>query len=171
MRFVCAALLLLLPHAVRAQKAGASGVPGAVSAGVAEGGRVDLRAGDIVLIAGYTHRPLRGTDSYPGSFVRRDSTFRIDYDIGGMAGTQMHPGRRSECIWFIEHQVDGRPAYTGVFMDGSSRRIATTIHVLGGPRRVDPANFQAEIRSEQDVAEFMLIAASYRARVEPVTKR
>ncbi len=125
--------------------------------------RVEMRTGTVVLPQGYTHRPLRGTDSSPGSFVRADGGFTVHYDIGGMAGTHMGPHRRAECAWFIEHQVNGRRAYTGMLESEGRRQIVTTI--MDQPRgRASPANFTADVRGDRDVAEFMLITGSYVAR-------
>ena len=125
--------------------------------------RVEMRTGTVVLPQGYIHRQLRGTDSSPGSFVRADGGFTVHYDIGGMAGTHMGPHRRAECTWFVEHQVDGHRAYTGMTESEGRRRIVTTI--VGDTRgMLFPANFTADVRGERDVAEFMLIVGSYVAR-------
>jgi hypothetical protein len=119
-----------------------------------------MRTGTIVLPQGYTHRPLNGTDSSPGSFVRADGGFTVHYDIGGMAGTHMSPYRRAECTWYVEHRVDGRRAYTGMIVSEGRRRIITTI--MGERERWStPANFTADVRGDRDVAEFMLIVGSY----------
>jgi hypothetical protein len=105
---------------------------------------------------------LRGTDSAPGVIRRADSSLVIHYDIGAMAGVRVHPGRRRDFAWFIEHEVGGRRAYSGLILADGRRQLATT--VLGDSREAWslPANFVADVRSERDVAEFMLVVSSYR---------
>ena len=121
--------------------------------------RTGMRTGTIVLPQGYTHRPVNGTDSSPGSFVRAAGGFTVQYDIGGMAGNHMGAHRRAECTWYVEHRVEGRPAYTGMIVSEGRRRLVTTI--MGEGRWSTPANFTADVSSERDVAEFMLIVGSY----------
>ena len=128
--------------------------------------RVEMRTGSVVLPQGYTHHPVRGTDSSPGSFVRAAGGFTVHYDIGGMAGTHMGPLRRAECVWFIEHRVNGRTAYTGMTESEGGRQIVTTIMGGGDGRWAFPANFTADVRGDRDVAEFMLIVGSYVARTQ-----
>jgi hypothetical protein len=142
--------------------------------------RVALPTGTLTLPAGYTHEALRGTDSYPGVIRRADGGVVIHYDIGPMAGARVHPSRRGEYRWFVEHEVGGHRAYTALFVRDGRRRIATTVlgdagsEALGDPLAL-PANFEAELRGgadgaregdereggEREVAEFMLIVTSY----------
>jgi hypothetical protein len=122
--------------------------------------RIEMHPGTVVLPQGYAHRPQQGRDSWPGSFVRADGGFTVHYDIGAMAGTHMGPHRRAECAWYVEHEVAGRPAWTGVIEHDGRRRIVTTI--MDDPQGyMTPANFFAEVSGDRDVAEFMLIVASY----------
>ena len=122
--------------------------------------RTAMRTGTIVLPKGYTHHPLNGTDSSPGTFVRADGGFTVHYDIGGMAGNHMGAHRRAECAWYVEHRVNGRPAYTGMIVGEGRRRLVTTI--MGERERWStPANFTADVSSDRDVAEFMPIVGSY----------
>lgn len=133
--------------------------------------RVALPTGTLTLPAGFTHQALRGRDSYPGVIRRADGVVVIHYDIGPMAGARVHPSRRAEYRWLVEHEVGGHRAYTALLVRDGRPRIATT--VLGddasGPTAHPlalPANFEAELQGdtggEREVAEFMLIVASYR---------
>ena len=115
----------------------------------------------VYLPKGIIHRPLRGTDSRPGYFMRADSSFVIHYDIGKMAGTHMHVGRKPETTWFIEHELDGRPAFTGAWTKDGKRMITTTVMLPGNDPFAGAANFFAEIRTDQDVAEFVLIVGTF----------
>jgi len=123
--------------------------------------RVTIGPGTLRLPAGFVVRELRGTDSHPGRILRGDSTLVIHYDIGAMAGARAHPSHRATYAWLTEHAVSGRRAYTGMREQDGRRRIVTTI--LGESRDAMslPANFEAEVRDERDVAEFMLVVTSY----------
>lgn len=128
--------------------------------------QVQMPTGTISLPATFTLRPLRGTDSSPGTIVRAGGGMVIQYDIGGMAGSWVVPARKESFLWMTAHEVDGRVAYTGLARDSAGvRTIATTIL---GESRDDawtlPANFSAEVRDERDVAEFMAIVTSYRPK-------
>ena len=122
--------------------------------------RTEMQPGTAVLPQGYTHQPRQGRDSSPGSFVRTADGFTVHYAIGGMAGIHMAPQRRAECAWYVEHEVAGRPAYTGLIEREGRRQIATTI-MDESNGYLNQANFFAEVGSDRDVAEFMLIVASY----------
>ena len=123
--------------------------------------RVTIAAGSLELPSGFVVRELRGTDSHPGRILRADSTLVIHYDIGAMAGARAHPSHRASYAWLTEHVVLGRRAYTGMREQDGRRRIVTTI--LGESRDAMslPANFEAEVRDERDVAEFMFVVTSY----------
>lgn len=125
--------------------------------------RVPIRTGTISVPHGFAVHERRGTDSYPGTIVRSDSGLVIEYDIGAMAGARVHPSRRSDYVWVVEHEVAGHRAYTGLSSLGGRRRISTTILGDGREAWTLPANFSAEVRDERDVAQFALVVASYRA--------
>ena len=144
MRLLLLTLLLWLPRQVMSQQ-------------------VNFPTGTLTLPHGFTHPAQQGTDSYPGLIVAEDSSLVIHYDIGPMAGARVHPSRRGDFQWFLEHEVNGYQAYTGVFEKGPERRLATT--VLGEGRTLAlPANFETTIRGERELAAFMLIVSSYRPR-------
>lgn len=131
-------------------------------AGPAAGQRAPLQTGTLDLPPGFELRPVGGTDSFPGSILRADSSFVIHYDIGGMAGTRVTPLREGVFLWMFEHPVNGHRAYTGLYEEDGQRRIATTVHGDGSLVMVLPANFAADVRREQDIAEFLSLVATYR---------
>jgi hypothetical protein len=134
-------------------------------------GRAALQTGTVDLPPGFEVRCSGGTDSFPGTILRADSSLVIHYDIGGMAGTRVTPLRRDAFLWMIEHRADTLRAFTGLYVEDGHRRIATTIHADdGGHSFYLPANFVADVREERDVAEFLLITSSYRHGPEPATR-
>lgn len=143
MRLLLLAVLLWLPPQAVAQQ-------------------VQLHTGTMTLPPGFTHQAQRGTDSYPGRIAAQDSSLVIDYDIGFLAGARVNPSRRGDFLWFLEHEVNGYRAYSGVFLEDQDRRLATTVIGDGSDPRSFPANFVASVRGEREVAAFMLIVTSYR---------
>lgn len=129
--------------------------------------RTELQTGTITLLPGFRLSMLEGVDSAPGRILRSDSSFVIHYDIGEMAGTLVSPERRGRYLWIIEHEVDGRRAYTALYQRHGKRRIATTIYGSGDEIWKLPANFVADVTRDQDIAEFLLIAGSYRPAAGP----
>jgi hypothetical protein len=126
--------------------------------------QIVLPTGTLTLPPGFIHQTQRGTDSYPGLIVAQDSSLLIHYDIGPMAGARVHPSRRSDFLWLIEHEVNGYQAYSGLFLRDGNRQVATTVLGQGSDPLALPANFEATIRGERELAAFMLIVTSYRPR-------
>jgi hypothetical protein len=126
--------------------------------------QVALQVGTLTLPPGFTHQAQQGTDSYPGVITAEDGSLVIQYDIGPMAGARVHSTRRSDFLWFLEHQVSGYQAYTGMFLKDGDRHLATTVIGQGSDPLALPANFEATIGGERELAAFMLIVASYRPR-------
>lgn len=126
--------------------------------------QVAIRPGTLTLPVGFTHRAQRGTDSYPGRITASDGSLVIEYDIGPMAGARVHPSRRADFVWFIEHEVGGYPAYTGLHRREGRQQLATTVLGTGSDPLSLPANFEATVGDARDVAAFMVIVTSYRPR-------
>ena len=140
-------------------------------AGPAAGQTARLQTGTIELLPGYELRALQGIDSAPGRILRADSSFVIHYDIGGMAGTRVGPLNEADYLWVIRHEVNGHRAYTGLSVHEGRRQIATTIHGDGSIVWRLPANFMADVRGEQDVAEFILITSTYQPDPSEASRR
>jgi hypothetical protein len=126
--------------------------------------QIVLPTGTLTLPRGFIHQAQQGTDSYPGLILAQDSSLVIHYDIGPMAGARVHPSHRSDFLWFIEHEVNGYQAYSGLRSKDGDRRLATTVLGEGSDPLALPANFEAAVRGERELAAFMLIVTSYRPR-------
>lgn len=119
--------------------------------------------GEVTLPKGFVHKIIGGTDSLMGEIKRADGTLLISYDIGPMAGTHMHPGKRSECSWFQEQIINGRKVYLGVVEKQGKKELIVTIMMDGESRQLNlPANFRATVRSKRDIADVKKIATSYK---------
>lgn len=105
-----------------------------------------------------------GTDSTMGRLTRRRDGFKVEFDIGGLAGTHVHRGMRDRCSDYREFRIDGHAAATCVEIDAGYRRVSTTVATS---HRMSPANFRATCRDDADLVEYERIVASYRERREP----
>ena len=86
---------------------------------------------------------------------------KVEFDIGGLAGTHVHEGMRKRCSDYREFQVDGRAAATCVEIVDGRKQVSTSIASSHG---MSPANFRADCRNDADLAEYEAIVASYRER-------
>jgi hypothetical protein len=102
------------------------------------------------------------TDSFMGTLTRKSDGFTISFDIGKMAGTHMHDGKKEKCTFFRKHSIGALPATTGIEDVPDGPRIVTTVDYDPETRR-DPANFSAVIRNDSEVADFLLIVTTYNA--------
>jgi hypothetical protein len=103
-------------------------------------------------------------DSFMGTLTRKTDGFTITFDVGAMAGTHMHEEMKAVCSFFRSHEVGGLPALTGIQWIPDGRRITTTI---GAPLIKNPglpANFWADFKADSEIAEFLLIVTTFKAK-------
>jgi len=111
----------------------------------------------------FTFKRTGTADSYMGTLTRKSDGFTITFDVGWMAGIQMSDRKRAQCEFYRRHNVGGVAASTGIERVDDRRRIVTTIDFDSNVRRV-PANFWADVRTEAEVAEFLLIVTTYKPK-------
>jgi VWFA-related protein len=135
--------------------------------------------GGVALLSGYHHCTLQGIDSWVGTIARKDG-FRIDYDIGEMAGnyTDSHcvscDWTKNE-VWRKKQIVNGHEA-TVVFTEGDTEtRVKQTINdqVVCTPGETihkkqlivsfpdSHANFYATIQTKDQMADMLLMIATF----------
>lgn len=114
----------------------------------------DPPPGDIELFDGYTHKSGRGIDSRGGE-ISKPGGMIIHYDIGQMAG--LFAGRcvsEKECLWYKGQKINGRDVWLSLTKDG---RIYATF-----PK--DYANFFAQTKSSEDIADFLIMVLTYKIK-------
>lgn len=126
---------------------------------------VDLTSvGTIELPAGFSERRTGTMDSRRGELRRGGGDLVITYDIGAMAGLHMHPAQAPSCVWFKNHLMGDRRVYAG--LEAKTGKKILTVSVVSSDGAHDPfkypANFTATVQSEEDMADVLLIALSYR---------
>ncbi len=123
----------------------------------------DVRYGTITAPDDFVFKHTGTIDSYKGTLIRKSDGFTIHFDIGLMAGAQMHDGKKANCSFFRQHSLGVLPANTGIEKVADDRRIATTIGF--DPKNLHgPANFWAIIGKDSDVADFLLIVTTYQGK-------
>ena len=114
--------------------------------------------GDIEMLDGYIHVPQSGIDSKVGE-ISKSGGMAIRYDIGIMAG--VYAGRCSpsdDCQWFKSQTVNGREVLISLTKDG---KVAATF-------RKENANFFAQTKSVEDVADFLIMVLTYKVKEPPL---
>jgi hypothetical protein len=108
----------------------------------------------INLLDGYQHKAEAAEDSAAGK-IWKEGGITIHYDIGRLAGQYVDPARRSDYAWFREQQVNGHKVYSARTKDGQ------VLVTFAGDK---PANFHADCRSQDDVADMLLMVLTYDAK-------
>jgi hypothetical protein len=120
--------------------------------------------GEISLPKGYLLARAGITDSWMGEVRKADGALTIHFDIGAMAGSQMSPERRKECVWYEERLINGRRAFLGLVKKRAVKEFIVTITGDTKEPWCLPANFWAEVRSKRDITAVRLIAAGYKPK-------
>lgn len=107
--------------------------------------------GGIKLLSGYVHTPGQGIDSTVGS-IKKEGGLNIRYDIGVLAGEYVRLCQwNNSCVWYKEQQLNAGLVKIALRNDGI---IFTTF-----PRTM--ANFYTNVRTEEDIAEFLIMILTF----------
>jgi hypothetical protein len=123
----------------------------------------DVRYGTIEASEGFIFAHTGTKDSFMGTLTRKTDGFRIAFDVGWSAGTHMHEGRKAKCTYFRKHSIGGFSATTGIENVADVQQIVTTVDYDAKTQR-DPANFWAAVHKDSDIADFLLIATTYKPK-------
>jgi hypothetical protein len=107
--------------------------------------------GGIKLLDGYLHFPEKGIDTSVGRITKKGG-LNITYDIGRLAGEYVNNCvRNKSCAWYKLQQLKDGLVKIALTKDGTI--IATF------PRTT--ANFVAEVKSQEDIADFLIMILTY----------
>jgi hypothetical protein len=114
--------------------------------------------GGIKLLNGYVHIPLRGIDTRVGR-IKKEGGLDILYDIGRLAGESVRLCLLIDqsCVWYKEQQLKGGLVKIALTKD---REIIATF-----PKTT--ANFIAEVKSQEDIADFLIMILTYDEQTVP----
>ena len=126
--------------------------------------------GGIKLLPGYEHKSLPGIDTTNGKIWKKDGV-TIEYVNGKLAGNQVEEVKKAitqtkkdSIRWYKEQTVGGQPVQLLLTKD---RTLYATVPeaktgVMGGP-----ANFKASPKSDEDLADVLLMVLTFRAEGGP----
>ena len=123
----------------------------------------EVGSGTITASDEFVFKHTGTADSFAGKLTRKSDGFTVYFDIGKMAGTHMHDGKKDQCTYFRKHSIGGLPAITGIETIPDGKRIVTTVAYDPKTDR-DPANFWVAIHKDTDIADFLLITTTYQAK-------
>ncbi len=126
-------------------------------------GTYDVGSGTFTASDEFVFKHTGTKDSFAGTLTRKSDGFTLYFDIGKMAGTQMHDGKKDQCTYFRKHSIGGLPVITGIEAIPDGKRIVTTV-AYDPKTDLDPANFWVAIHKDTDIADFLLIATTYQAK-------
>ena len=111
----------------------------------------DPPPGNIQLLEGYTHIRKRGIDTSVGE-ISKPNGLTISYDNGQLAGRAAgYYCGNGQCIWYKRQQTNGKDVWIGLTKD--NQIIATFPD--------DYANFFAQTKSSEDIADFLLMILTF----------
>jgi hypothetical protein len=116
--------------------------------------------GGIRLLDGYTHTRLQGIDTGVGK-ISKPGGMTIEYDNGVLAGLYARQcWSKTACLWFKRQMIGGREVWLGLTKEG---QIIATF-----PKEY--ANFFAQTKSSEDIADFLIMILTYRADEAVLTR-
>ena len=111
----------------------------------------------IKLLSGYVHIPLQGIDSWVGR-IKKEGGLNIKYDIGRLAGEYVSRClSENTCVWYKEQQLKG----------GLVKIAFTEDETIIATFPTTTANFYAEVKSQEDIADFLLMILTYDETIMP----
>ncbi|MCE9528602.1 MAG: hypothetical protein K8R36_21365 [Planctomycetales bacterium] len=106
--------------------------------------------GGMKLMSGYRHKRLQGKDTRVGE-ISKEGGLSIKYDIGRLAGNYAKSRAKEETLWRKEQVLGGRPVHLAFAKD---RTLYITLPEAN-------ANFYATTKSEEEIADILLMVLSY----------
>jgi hypothetical protein len=110
----------------------------------------DAAPGGMKLLSGYKHQKLRGIDTLVGK-ISKEGGLSIQYDIGRLAGNYAQSQAKEETLWHREQVIGGRPVQLTF---AKNKTLYVTLPEAN-------ANFYALAKSEEDIADILLMVLSY----------
>jgi hypothetical protein len=107
--------------------------------------------GGIKLLPGYQHQKLQGIDTRVGK-IWKEGGFTVEYDIGKLAGNAVKGQEKSTLLWRKDQVVDGREVEVALTKD----RVLYVTFPQGS------ANFFGKVKSDEDMADMLLMVLTYR---------
>jgi hypothetical protein len=115
--------------------------------------KTDPPPGSIQLLPGYIHKKEQGIDTAVGKIYKARGV-TISYDIGGLAGRTISPEDKSSYAWYKEQTINNQTVRIAMSRD---RELVVTFVEAS-------ANFRTVVRTNEDLADVLLMLLTYKAR-------
>ncbi|MFN0016759.1 MAG: hypothetical protein ACKVP0_00785 [Pirellulaceae bacterium] len=119
-------------------------------AGVLAAEPPDAAPGGMKLLTGYKHKRLQGKDTRVGE-ISKEGGLSIHYDIGRLPGNYAKSQAKEETLWHKELVIGGRQVQLTF---AKNKTLYVTMPESN-------ANFYATAKSEEDIADILLMVLSY----------
>lgn len=116
--------------------------------------------GGIKLLDGYVHVTEQGIDTWVGR-IKKEGGLDIRYDIGRLAGEYVNQCLyNNTCVWYKEQQLKGGLVKIALKNDG----------IIFATFPKTTANFSAKVKSQEDIADFLIMILIYDEAQDCVSK-
>jgi len=114
-----------------------------------------LGPGNVRLLPGYVHTPMRPIDSAAAGRISKAHGLVVSYDIGLAAGHyENDPHWKNRAAWRTEQLIDGKRV---VCIYTKSKEL-----LIAFPDQL--ANFYGRVRTQRDITDMMLMVLTYDPR-------
>jgi hypothetical protein len=120
----------------------------------------DEPPGGIKLLPGYQHRREQGIDTLVGK-IWKDGGQTITYDIGCLAGHYADRKHMKDFSWYKEVTIEGHEFRIARFKTGGFMSGILVVTIPGAS-----ANFFAPAKTEEEVADALLMLTTYRGKID-----
>ena len=110
----------------------------------------DSPPGAIKLLPDYTHQTQQGIDTRMGKIFKKGG-LTIQYDIGFFAGNYAGSQQKNQRRWYKEQIINGQ---TVQLVRTKDRTLCVTFVEHS-------ANFYAKVKTEEDIADVLLMVLTY----------
>jgi hypothetical protein len=116
----------------------------------------DPPPGSIKLLPGYRHKTEQGIDTAVGR-IWKEGGLTITYDIGRLAGHYAGPDAHADFLWRKEQMLGEQVVWCALTKEG---QLIITFAKTS-------ANFFAKVKTQEDIAEVLLMILSYQEKRPP----
>jgi hypothetical protein len=112
------------------------------------------------LLSGYQHKREQGIDTRVGR-IWKEGGLSITYDIGCLAGNYADRKSMSDFSWYKEQNLNGHELRIARYKSGG---FMSGVLVITLPAAA--ANFFAKAKTDEDVADMLLMLATYEGKID-----
>ena len=117
------------------------------------------------MLPGYQHKTGQGFDTRVGK-IWKEGGQKISYDIGCLAGEYAKRDRMEDFSWYKEATVEGQEFRVARYKEGGFMSGILVVTIPGAA-----ANFFASAKTDEEVADALLMLTGYRGKIDCTNNR